>query len=69
MDDSFIRSSLTTQLTSDQFPVGFIAQFVEHCSAIARSWVRAPVKPGTISQAFVTSVACAAYNCDDRNLS
>ena len=27
------------------YPCGLIAQWIEHCTGIARSWVRVPFKP------------------------
>ena len=39
-----------SQLT--MYPCGFIAQWIEHCSGIARSWVRVPFKPEMFSGCF-----------------
>ena len=37
------------------YPCGLIAQWMEHCTGIARSWVRVPFKPDFFQVAFSTA--------------
>ena len=41
------------------YPCGLIAQWIEHCTGIARSWVRIPFKPDFFQVAFFN---CLSWN-------
>ena len=51
----FISFTIIGYITNSQltiFPCGLVAQWIEHCTGIARSWVRIPFKPEFFSGCF-----------------
>ena len=44
-----------SQLTT--YPCGLVAQWIGHCTGIARSWVRIPVKPEFFSGCFLNCLS------------
>ena len=56
------------------YPCGLIAQWIEHCTGIARSRVRVPFKPEFFQVVFSTAVVFLTAqfqqikaHCDDHN--
>ena len=50
----FTRTDDSNRLTCSQLVRGFIAQLVEHCTGIKRSWVRIPLKPPEFCRCLVS---------------
>ena len=51
----FISFTIIGYITNSQltiYPCGLVAQWIEHCTGIARSWVRIPFKPEFFSGCF-----------------
>ena len=51
----FIYLTIIGHITNSQltiYPCGLVAQWIEHCTGIARSWVRIPFKPEYFSGCF-----------------
>ena len=55
---------MNSQLTI--YPCGLIAQWIEHCTGIARSWVRVPFKPEFFFRLLFQLLKLKAH-CEDHN--
>ena len=54
----FMYFTIIGYITNSQltiYPYGLVAQWIEHCTGIARSWVRIPFKPEFFSGCFSTA--------------
>ena len=49
------------------YPCGLIAQWMEHCTGIASSWVRIPFKPEFFQVVFFFQLLKLKAHCDDHN--
>ena len=58
MSEIFIYFTIIGYITNSQltiYPCGLVTQWIEHCTGIARSWVRIPFKPEFFQVAFSTA--------------